>query len=191
MYLPAQHDEMETFRGYVTQQLEALRASAHGLTDEQARLTPCRSALSVGGILKHVTYVLGKDNPEARDPGAPEDPFEQFYVSFTMREDETLADVLSRFDAMVVGVEAMFVAGADPDEAVPQPPAPWYGITEESTVRRRYQLGHVLEELARHAGHADIIREEIDGATAGGLLAAVEGWEAKDFVQPWEPAPAT
>lgn len=190
MYLPAEHDEIQTLHGYVRQQLDALRASALGLTDDQARLTPCRSALSIGGLLKHTTYVFAKDVPEARDPGAPEDGFEQFYASFVMRPDETLEEVLARFDAMVGGVEAMF-AGADPstpDEVVTQPPAPWYGITEESTVRRRYQLLHVVEELARHAGHADIIREEIDGATAGSLLAAVEGLAPNAFVQPWEPA---
>lgn len=185
MYLPAEHDELQTWHGYVMQQLEALRNSAFGLTSEQARRTPCRSALSIGGILKHVTHVFAKDVPEARDPGAPEDPFEQFYASFRMRDDESLDDVLARFDAMVDGVEVMFASGADPGETVTQPPAPWYGITEASSVRRRYQLGHLVEELARHAGHADIIREELDGATAGGLLAAVEGWPANDFIQPW------
>lgn len=187
MYLPAQHDEMQTYRGYIAQQLEALRASAHGLTDEQARLTQCRSALSVGGILKHVTHVFAKDIPEAVDPGAPEDPFEQFYASFRMREDETLDEVLARFDAMTRGVEAMFAAGGDPDELVTQPPAPWFDITEESSVRRRYQLGHIVEELARHAGHADIIREEIDGATSASLLMSVLGMPGNDYVQPWQP----
>lgn len=186
MYLPAQHDEMHTIEGYVAQQLEALRASAFGLTDEQARLTPTRSALSIGGILKHVTHVFAKDVPEAADPGAPSDPFEQFYASFTMRDDESLDDVLARFDAMVGGVESMFAAGADPDELVPQPPAPWYGITE-ATVRRRYQLFHVVEELARHAGHADIIREQIDGATAASLLLAVLDKPGNDFVPRWTP----
>ena len=43
-----------------------------------------------------------------------------------------------------------------------------------------------MEEFARHAGHADIIREEIDGAQAAELLAAVEGRPANDFVTPWQ-----
>lgn len=188
MYLPAIHDETETYAGYVAAQLEALRASAHGLTDEQARLSPLRSALSIGGLLKHTTFVFAKDVPEARDPGAPEDPYGAFMASFTMRADETLDDVLARFDAMTAGVEAMFAAGADPDEEVEQPPAPWYGLTEPSTVRRRYQLVHVVEELARHAGHADIIREEIDGATSPALVFAVTDRPANPFVTPWEPS---
>ena len=46
----------------------------------------------------------------------------------------------------------------------------------------------LIEETARHAGHADIIREEVDGATAFPLMAAAEGWPATPWLQPWEPA---
>jgi hypothetical protein len=49
-------------------------------------------------------------------------------------------------------------------------------------------LGHLIEETARHAGHADIVRESIDGAGAGSLIAAAEGWEPTSWVQPWGPA---
>jgi len=40
----------------------------------------------------------------------------------------------------------------------------------------RYVLLHLIEETARHAGHADIVRESIDGATCWTLMAAAEGW---------------
>ncbi|WP_370890413.1 DinB family protein [Janibacter sp. GXQ6167] len=188
MYLPAIHDENQTYAGYIAQQLEALRASALGLTDEQARSTPCRSALSIGGILKHVTHVLAGEVPEAADPGAPIDPVDAFYASFVMRPDESLTEVLARFDAMTAAVADRFSGDVDPDEEVVQPPAPWYGITEESTVRRRYQLMHIVEELSRHAGHADIIREQIDGALAPALVATVLGLPANPFVTPWTPS---
>ncbi|PAT15622.1 hypothetical protein CKJ84_05060 [Corynebacterium sp. NML 120412] len=39
--------------------------------------------------------------------------------------------------------------------------------------------------FARHAGHADIMREELDGAQAAELLAATEGWEPNEYVTPW------
>ncbi|HKY76119.1 MAG TPA: DUF664 domain-containing protein, partial [Acidimicrobiia bacterium] len=45
-----------------------------------------------------------------------------------------------------------------------------------------------IEETARHAGHADIVRESIDGATMYELMAAAEGWPATDWLKPWEPA---
>ena len=54
----------------------------------------------------------------------------------------------------------------------------------------RWVLLHLIEEIARHAGHADIVRESIDGATMFPLMAAAEGWPATDWLQPWEPASA-
>jgi hypothetical protein len=52
----------------------------------------------------------------------------------------------------------------------------------------RWVLLHLIEETARHTGHADIIRETVDGATAFPLMAAAEGWPETDFVKPWTPA---
>jgi hypothetical protein len=48
-------------------------------------------------------------------------------------------------------------------------------------------LLHLIHETARHAGHADIIRESIDGATALPLMAAVEQWPPRRTIQPWTP----
>ena len=47
---------------------------------------------------------------------------------------------------------------------------------------------HLVEELSRHAGHADIIRESIDGATMYELLAAREGWPETGWIKPWKPS---
>jgi Protein of unknown function (DUF664) len=49
----------------------------------------------------------------------------------------------------------------------------------------RWVLLHLIEETARHAGHGNIIREALDGATALPLMAAAEGWPANPWVQPW------
>jgi hypothetical protein len=49
-------------------------------------------------------------------------------------------------------------------------------------------LLHLIEEIARHAGHADIVRESIDGASCYPLMAAVEGWPEMPWMQPWKPA---
>ncbi|HEV8175660.1 MAG TPA: DUF664 domain-containing protein, partial [Actinoplanes sp.] len=46
---------------------------------------------------------------------------------------------------------------------------------------------HLIQETARHAGHADIVRETIDGATAYPLLAAAEGWPETEWLKPWKP----
>ena len=73
------------------------------------------------------------------------------------------------------------------DAPVPVPKGvPWYPDDVEAW-SLRWVLLHLIEEIGRHAGHADIVRESIDGATMYELLAAVEGWPATDWLQPWTP----
>jgi hypothetical protein len=67
---------------------------------------------------------------------------------------------------------------------------PWFPADVEAW-SVRWVLLHLIEETARHVGHADIIRESLDGATAIPLMAAVEGWPASPWVQPWEPPQRT
>ena len=55
---------------------------------------------------------------------------------------------------------------------------------------RRGESESCIEETARHAGHADIVRESIDGATAYPLMAAAEGWPATPWLTPWGPGGA-
>ena len=50
----------------------------------------------------------------------------------------------------------------------------------------RWVILHVINELARHAGHADIIRESIDGATMYELIAGLENWEPQPWLTPWK-----
>lgn len=192
MYHPALHDEATGLAHYVDQQLESLRASAHGLTEDQARLTPTRSALSIGGILKHINYVIRP--PETyQDIGVEEggdiseDSAAAFYETFTLAPDETLAGTLETFDAYRPQVVA-WIAGSDQDEELPIGPAPWFGRMESVDARQRWVHVHFIEELARHAGHADIIREQIDGATSLELVLADTGLPATPFAEPWSPA---
>lgn len=186
MFPPAEHTETETLVGYLEVQLEALRTSAHGLTDAQARATPTRSALSVGGLLKHAAYVLtGSARPGAGVEITPE-MYAAFAGSFALTDDETLEQVRQRFDA-AASAYLERARALDPDAPTTEPPSPWHGVLEATTVRHRYQLVHHVEELARHAGHADILREQLDGATALSLRMAVLGEPGNDFVQPWRP----
>ena len=68
---------------------------------------------------------------------------------------------------------------ADLDAAVPVPhDIPWFPKDQEAW-SVRWVILHVINELARHAGHADIIRESIDGATMYELIAGLEGWRAR------------
>jgi hypothetical protein len=87
----------------------------------------------------------------------------------------SLADLRAAFDAQAAATEAAALDPALDLDATFQPPQgpPWY--TGEP-ISARWVLFHLLEEVARHAGHADLVREHLDGAVAAELMAHVEGW---------------
>ena len=103
-----------------------------------------------------------------------------------MRADETLAQLLAALETQ--NAESLrLVQTADLDAAVPVPrDAPWFPA-EVSAWSVRWVFGHLITELARHAGHADIIRESIDGATMYELVAAAEGMAPQPWLTPWQP----
>ena len=189
MFSPAPYTESEALVGFLDQQLDAIRTAAHGLTEEQARATPCRSALSIGGLLKHTTWVLRSRAREAADPTAVPDEagLRAFQDSFALREDESLAGALEAFDAARADY-LRDARAADPGGLWVAPPAPWAGRPQPVDSVQRYALLHHVQEFARHAGHADLLREQLDGATALPLLMAVQGLPGNAFVQPWSPS---
>ena len=188
MLAPDTYTESDALVGYLDDQLDAIRAAAHGLTEEQARATPCRSTLSVGGLVKHATYVMrGRTEPALRlsSPHSPE-AYAAFSDSFALRSEETLAGAVAAFDAVRADYLAA-VGATDPGARYDAPPAPWFGQVEPTPATERYALLHHVEELARHAGHADLVREQLDGAQAGPLQLAMHAQPGNDFMQPWTP----
>ena len=175
-------DERDGLLAYLAQQRDGLRFAVHGLTDEQARSTPTASTLSLGGLIKHaarterywiVEILAQRPLPELRD--------QDFYeAGFRLEEGETVADVLALQAAVAAETEAIIAEIADVGQPVPVPKGvPWFPQDVEAW-SVRWVLLHVIEETARHAGHADVIRESLDGATLYQLMAAAEGWSA-DF----------
>lgn len=186
--VPPIPDERTGLLAYLGQQRYVLRLSAHGLTDDQARATPTRSALSIGGLIKHVasTEQGWIDLVLQRQRGSTDGEAE-YLTSFRLEPDETLAGVLARYDEVAEETERVIAGISDLGQAVPVPKGvPWYP-SDVDAWSVRWVLLHLIEETARHAGHADIVRESIDGATAMPLLAAAEGWPPAPWLQPWEP----
>jgi uncharacterized damage-inducible protein DinB len=190
---PPVTDERSALREYLAYHQSAFFAVAHGLTDDQARSTPTVSALSIGGLIKHATDM--QRTWMARVAAAPDAPphdtrpFDEIVKHFgdqhVMRDDETLAGLLAAFEAENAQ-SLRLVETADLDAAVPVPTdMPWFpkGLDAWSV---RWVILHVINELTRHSGHADIIRESIDGATMYELIAAREGWSIDGWVQPWQ-----
>ena len=194
MYAPASHDELTGLVAYVDQQLEALRASIIGLTEDQAREQPCRSTLSIGGLLKHTTHGMAT-NTERLTTGVHVRPlddaaFAVYQGSFELTAGETGASILETFDAARPAFLAAITA-TDPGAEIEEPPQPWNGIFDTRPANARYLLVHQIEEFARHAGHADILREQIDGTPVPQIVLTLAGAPANDFFQPYVPEPGT
>ena len=182
---PAVKTEREALLAFLVQQRDGLKNAAYGLTEEQIRLKPTRSALSVGGLLKHAAVT--ERGWVATMLGRPEDTDEQAYADdFALSESDTLAGLVAEVDRVAQQTEAAVNGVEDLGANVQLPDAPWFPSNPDG-FSIRWILLHVIEELARHAGHADIIREHIDGATTYELLAAVEGWPETDWIKPWKP----
>ncbi|OPX11478.1 DinB family protein [Mycobacterium sp. AT1] len=188
-------DERQALRDYLFQQQYAFHAMAFGLTDDQARSTPSVSALSVGALIKHATgcqrswmaRVAAAPEPPPADERPMEERQAEYADEFTMRSDETLASLLEAFTAQSAETLRL-VETADLDAAVPVPrDAPWFPKDVDAW-SVRWVMFHMIEELARHAGQGDVIRESIDGATMYELLAGLEGWPETDWLKPFTPA---
>ena len=183
--VPPVADERSGLLQYLAQQRYVLRLTAYGLTDEQAMATPSASPLSVGGLIKHVSSVesgwIDMVLQRNQDSGSEDD----YGVNFQIQPGETLAGVLDRYAAVGRETEAVIAGIADLGQAVPVPKGvPWFPDDVEAW-SVRWVLLHLITETARHAGHADIVRESVDGATAFPIMAGAEGWPASPWMQPW------
>ena len=146
-----------------------LRQTLDGLTDEQAAATPTASELCLGGLVKHVAITEAQWADFAvRGPAAlemDETSYEQHALGFRVLEGETVAGLLARYDEVAARTDEL-VRTVDLDSAHPLPEAPWFEPGARWSVRR--VLLHVVAETAQHAGHADILRESIDGRNSMG-----------------------
>lgn len=179
-------DERTGLLAYLAQQRYVLRVAAHGLTDEQARAAPTASTLSIGGLIKHVAS-MEQGWMDAVLQRRWQSSAQGYQAGFRLGPDETLTGVLERYGVVAAETEEIIGAVCDLDQAVPVPQGvPWFPA-DVAAWSVRWVLLHLIEETARHAGHADIIRECVDGATAFPLLAAVEDRPSSPWLKPWAP----
>jgi uncharacterized damage-inducible protein DinB len=158
----------------LAKQRHFLRFTTRDLTDEQARQRTTASELCLGGLIKHVTAVergwanFIVDGPSAMGDfsAMTEADWAQRQEQFRLLPDETLAGVLEAYAEVARRTDELVVALPDLGASHPLPKAPWFEADTEWSARR--VLMHIIAETAQHCGHADIIRESLDGAKSMG-----------------------
>jgi hypothetical protein len=148
-----------------------LRFTVRDLTDAQAAQRTTASALCLGGLIKHVALTEGQwvsfivDGPSAM--AAPDEASVTDWASgFTLLEGETLAGLLEIYEQVATRTDELVRTLPDLDMSHELPKAPWFPPGARWSARR--VLLHVIAETAQHAGHADILRESLDGARTMG-----------------------
>jgi uncharacterized damage-inducible protein DinB len=191
LHVPPVAHETDAIAAFLGQSQDAFRALLYGLTPHQASLAPSASALSLGGLVKHVTGVQRgwlASAESAPEPAAErgDGDVDDYLEGFTFRESDSLDDLLAAFDEVCAAVLDA-VRRLDLDTPVPVPDAPWFPKDVEAW-SVRWVWWHLVEELTRHAGHGDIVRETLDGATMYALVAARDGLPDLPFLKAWKPA---
>ncbi len=165
---PVAADEAATMLGFLNYQRDTLRWKCTGLTAEQLNTALMPSALTLGGLLKHAAVVEagwlnqyfagGVVKPSWFDALDHSDPDWSFTSAASASPDELLAwyDESITVSDQVIG-EAL--EGPDGFGTMSQ------GTEDGQATSLRWIVCHLIEEYARHNGHADLIRESIDGAS--------------------------
>ncbi|MER5521168.1 DinB family protein [Streptomyces sp. NPDC002763] len=166
----AQGDERGALLAFIEEQRGGIRRALLGLTDEQAASRPSASELTLAGLLKHVAEVEQSWIARAKqEPPAIERDQSNWHETFQLVGDETVASQLAYWEEIAAETEKFIRSVPSLDDTFPLPPQPWF--PPEGRVSMRWVCLHLIRELARHAGHADIVRESLDGKTAFELVA--------------------
>jgi hypothetical protein len=141
-----------------------LRFTVRGLTDEQAVRRTTASELTLAGLIKHVAHTEATWADFARRGAAAFDAGnwseEAWLAEWRLGPEETLAGLLAEYEEIARRTDEL-AATLDLDAAYALPQAPWFEPGAAWSVRRT--LLHIIAETAQHAGHADILRESLDG----------------------------
>lgn len=160
-------DLLETLDAHRKLLLQAVR----GITDDQAVKRTTVSELCLGGLIKHVSQVEMRwasfivEGPSAIG-GADEATMRSHAEGFQVLEGETFAGILASYEEVSTQTDQLVSSLPDLDDSHPLPEAPWFEPGARWSARR--VLLHVIAETSQHAGHADIIREALDGAKTMG-----------------------
>ncbi|MBF8189443.1 DinB family protein [Nonomuraea sp. K274] len=172
--VPAATGERADLLALLTNSRHFLRLTTREITDEQAGQRTTVSQLCLGGLIKHVTAVERNwvsfilDGPSAMGDvdTMTEADMADWADNFRLLPGETLAGVLADYAEVARRTDELVATIPDLDATQPLPKAPWFEAGARWSARR--VLMHIIAETSQHAGHADIIRESLDGAKSMG-----------------------
>lgn len=164
---PLMGDELATLRGFLDYYRDTIRIKTAGLDQTQLATTIGPSTMTLGGLLKHLAVVEESWFVEVvaggtlGEPWASVDWENERDWEWHSAKDDTPEELLALFDRAVAGSDvilerALATGGLDSASS-----APSRHSGEHFSLR--WVLVHLIEEYARHAGHADLLRESIDG----------------------------
>lgn len=154
---PYSATEFETLTSYLDWYRIVMIRKIEGLDSEGLRQSPVGSGTSLGGLVKHLAYVerhwfgTTYGGLELEYPWTDEDPD----ADFRLDTDETVESLIAFYQAECTRSRQIVASKPDLDHVVP--------ASRGRMVSLRWILVHMIEETARHAGHADILREIVDG----------------------------
>ncbi len=145
--------ELDTATAFLSFARECVLKKTDGLTEEQLRRVLVGSGTTLLGLVHHLTGAervwFGHHVAGGPDPGD---------VEMTVPAGLTVAEVLAGYHAAIEASDAAIRAAGDPDTPV--------AVAVDGEFHTlRWVLAHMTSETARHAGHADILREQLDGVT--------------------------
>lgn len=150
--------ELELLHAMIRSNRDSMLWKLEGITDQQGRERVVDSLTTLIGLVKHMTLVerwwvrIVMDGEDIPRPWSEDDHDEEWRLT----EDDTISAAIEAYDAEVAITDAVIAGQSDLGRDVEVRGRP-YAI--------RWILMHLIEEIARHAGHADIIRETLDGET--------------------------
>jgi hypothetical protein len=154
-------EERDMVNWLLDYQRYVLLRKVDGITEQQARMTTASSDLTLLGLVRHLAgveqYWLGHVFLGLTNESLPWDDPSDRDSDFHPGESDTLADALALLITEMSRARQLAATAAFDAWSV--------GIRENQQVKLRWILVHLVEEYARHCGHADLLREAIDGAT--------------------------
>ncbi|NYG56823.1 DUF664 domain-containing protein [Nocardioides perillae] len=170
---PLAGDELATLTGFLDHQRDTLRLKAAGLDHDQLHTALAPSSLTLGGLLHHLAFVehwwtthVLHGLPLA-EPWASADWDADRDWELTTAPDVADGVLRRRWEEAVVESRARVAAVVAADGAAALDRLCVHGRHDDPAQRAslRWVLVHLVEEYARHLGHADFLREALDGTT--------------------------